>query len=90
MSITKEEANRIIRYMEIKNIDYIEIYYPVLEGNIDIFSDKDYLTDKHILLITSHGNFGEGIEIESARIKNNKLHIVLETEEELLIPIRDD
>ena len=91
MSITQEEAVKIVRFMKTKDSESAKIDTHVLEGSIYIYTEFEY-EDKTGLILADSGNdeYSYGLEITSASIENNKLHLVLETEEELLIPIRDD
>ena len=93
MSITKEEARKIVKFMKNKSNDkeFVKIRISVLEGEIESYPRCCHIYGYELKLKDSgYGEYSSGIEIESARIKNNKLHIVLVPEEELLIPIRDD
>jgi hypothetical protein len=95
MSITKEEASEIVKFISIKNNEFIDVGISIFSGYSHIYSyidDEYYPTNKNELILTDSGcgEYSEYLEITSAFIENNKLHIVLETEEELLIPIRDD
>jgi len=95
MSITKEEANEIVRFMEMKDNEFIDVGISIFSGYSHIYShidDEYYPTNKNELILTDSGcgEYSEYLEITSASIENNKLHIILETEEELLVPIREE
>jgi len=74
MWIKSEDADEIVRFTGY-----------VLNGVI-----HSHIDGRSILKIDFDNFAPEDIDIISASIENNMLHIVLETEEELLIPIRDD
>jgi outer membrane lipopolysaccharide assembly protein LptE/RlpB len=92
MSITKEEAVKIVKFMKIKNIEYIKLWREIFKEGIKSSYNYEIKKENRLYIIDGEENSDKqkSIKIIRTYIDDDKLHIVLETEEELLIPIRDD